>query len=159
MNTHIAFAFFAFAVFLCGCHTSEGFDKQKETQAITALLQQERKAHFEKNVALFLSQFSDSMLSVNKGKVSVATPEENRERISNYFGRVEFVKWDDVAGPVIRFSNDGSLCYAIVQKQVILSLPDSPGKRISDTTDFAWASIYRKQQGEWKLECNVSTNQ
>lgn len=158
MNMYLASAYFAIAVFLCGCHTSEGFNKQKETQAITALLRQERKAHFEKNVDLFLSEFADSMLSVNKGKVSVATTEENRERIGQYFGRVEFVKWDDVAEPVIRFSDDGSLCYAIVQKQVILSLPDSLGRKISDTTDFAWASIYRKQKGEWKVECNVSTN-
>jgi hypothetical protein len=158
MNRHIAFAIFLIATIFCSCHTSDGFDKQKETQAITVLLQQERKAHFDRNVDLFLSEFADSMLSVNKGKVSVATPEENRERIGKYFGRVEFVKWDDVAEPVIRFSDDGSLCYAIIQKQVILSTPDSLGKKVHDTTDFAWASVYRKQKGEWKVECNVSTN-
>jgi hypothetical protein len=153
-----AFAFFIINTIFCNCHSSNGFDKQKETQAINALLQQERKAHFERNVDLFLSEFADSMLSVSKGKVSVTTPEENRERIGKYFGRVEFIKWDDVAEPIIRFSDDGSLAYAIVQKQVILSTADSIGKPITDTTDYAWASIYRKQKGKWKGECNISTN-
>lgn len=158
MNNHIAFAFFTTVIFLCGCHAGEGFNKQKETEVVTTLLQQERKAHFEKNADLFLSEFADRMLSVNKGKVSVATEAENRERIVQYFSRVEFVKWDDVAEPVIRFSDDGSLCYAIVQKQVILSSLDSLGKKKLDTTDYAWASIYRKQKDEWKVECNVTTN-
>ena len=98
------------------------------------------------------------MLSVNKGKLSVDTPEENRERIGKYFGRVEFIKWDDVVEPIIRFSDDGSLCYAIIQKQVIVSSPDSLGKKLQDTTDYAWASVYRKQKNELKVECNVSTN-
>jgi hypothetical protein len=146
------------AVIFCNCHSGESFDKQKETQAITALLQQERKAHFDRNVDLFTSEFADSMLSVNKGNVAVVTPDENKERIKKYFGRVEFIKWDDVAKPIIRFSDDGSLCYAIIQKQVIISSFDSLGKKMPDTTDFAWASIYRKQKGEWKVECNVSTN-
>ena len=73
MTRNITVAFFVIIVILCGCNTGENFDKQKETQVITALLQQERKAHFEKNVDLFLSEFADSMISVNKGKVSVAT--------------------------------------------------------------------------------------
>lgn len=158
MNSNIFFAFLIIAVVFCSCGNNNSFDKKKETQAITALLQQERKAHFERNVDLFMSEFADGMLSVNKGKVSVSTPEENRERISKYFGRVKFVKWDDVAEPVIRFSDDGSLCYAIIQKQVILSTIDSTGKPVMDSTDYAWASIYRKQKGEWKVETNISTN-
>ncbi len=118
MNKYSAFIY---VIYHLSGRTGNSFDKQKETEAITALFQQERKAHFDRNMELFLSEFADSMLSVNKGKVSVTTPEENRERIGKYFGRVEFVKWDDVAEPVIRFSDDASLCYAIIQKQVILS--------------------------------------
>ena len=158
MNTNFSIYVLAFVIFLSGCNTGEKFDQEKETKAITALLLQERKAHFDRNTDLFVSEFADSMLSVNKGKVSVATVGENRQRISRYFSSVDFVKWDDVAKPVIRFSDDGSLCYAIIQKQVILSSLDSLGKKQLDTTDYAWASIYRKQKGEWKVECNISTN-
>jgi hypothetical protein len=133
-------------------------DLARDEKEIRSILQQERKAHFDRNTDLFVSEFADSMISVNKGIVTKAGKEENKKRIGKYFGRVEFIKWDDVAKPQIRFSNDGSLAYAIVQKQVILSYPDSLGKKIIDTTDYAWVSIYRKENGIWKVETNVSTN-
>ncbi len=157
LSKNILHLFMLFIIFQ-GCTGNNSFDRQKEMEAIKSLLQQERKAHFDRNTELFLSEFADSMLSVNKGKVSVATPEENKKRIGSYFGSVEFIKWDDVAEPVIRLSDDGSLAYAVIQKQVILSRADSLQKPVIDTTDYAWVSIYRKHKGEWKVECNASTN-
>lgn len=133
-------------------------DIEKERQTILSMLQTERKAHFEKNVDLFVSEFVDSMISINKGKVSKLSIEQNKKRIEPYFGSVKFIKWDDVAEPVIKFSDDGSLAYAIVQKEVIVSYPDSTGKPFVDTTYYAWSSIYRKQKDSWKIECNISTN-
>ena len=132
---------------------SAGFDREKRKDEILALLQQERKAHFDRDVSLFISEFADSMISVNRGEVLTATPEQRRPRIERYFGAVEFIKWDDVQPPQIYFSEDGSLAYAIIQKQVILLKDNAP-----DTTDYAWVSIYRKTSNGWKLECNASTN-
>jgi hypothetical protein len=156
MNNNILFLLLLIAV-CCSCKYKNSFDKKKETQAIQALLQQERKAHFDRNVELFISEFADSMISVNKGEVTVASPEENKKRIGSYFGSVTFIKWDDVVEPIIRFSDDGSLAYTIVQKLVILSYPDSRGTTLIDTTSYAWVSTYRKQKDGWKIECNVST--
>jgi hypothetical protein len=133
-------------------------DLAKEEKQIRDLLQQERKAHFDRNMELFISEFADSMINVNRGVVRTATPEQNKERIGKYFEAVQFIKWDDVAEPVIRFSDDGTLAYAIVQKEVILTYPDSTGKAFYDTANYAWASIYRKQKGGWKVEANISTN-
>ena len=122
------------------------------------MLQTERKAHFDRDVELFISEFADSMISVNRGVVSIPTKTEHKERIGKYFGSVQFIKWDDTAEPIIRFSDDGSLAYAIIQKDVILTYPDSTGKPFYDTTHYAWSSIYRKYHNEWKVECNISTN-
>ena len=141
---------------LISCQTKDGYaDAEKE---IRDMLQQERKAHFDRDVELFVSEFAVGMTSVNKGVVSSPTKEENMQRIGKYFGRVEFVKWDDVADPIIRFSDDASLAYAIVQKQVIVSYADSLGKKMTESKDYAWATIYRKLNGKWLVECNVSTN-
>lgn len=158
MNSKRPLCFFILAVIFQSCADNNSFDRQKETDAIKSLLQQERKAHFDRNTELFMSEFADSMISVNKGMVSIATPDENKKRIGSYFGSVQFIKWDDVAEPIIRLADDGSLAYAIVQKQVILSRVDSIGKSFIDTTDYAWVSIYRKHKGKWKVECNASTN-
>ena len=143
-------------VLFVSCITKPGLEKEKQT--ILSMLQTERKAHFDRNVELFVSEFADSMISVNKGIVSIPTKEQHKERIGKYFGAVQFIKWDDTAEPIIRFSGDGSLAYAIIQKDVILTYPDSTGKAYYDTTHYAWSSIYRKYHGEWKIECNISTN-
>jgi len=141
---------------IAGC--SQQTNLETARKEIIQLLQQERKAHFDRNVDLFISEFADSMISVNKGKVAISSPAQNKKRIGAYFGSVQFIKWDDVAEPIIRFSHDGSLAYAIIQKQVIATYPDTSGKPFYDTTHYAWTSVYRKQKGEWKVECNISTN-
>lgn len=141
---------------IVGCNSKADPDQERKT--ILAMLRTERKAHFDRNVELFISEFADSMISVNKGTVSVPSKGEHRERIGKYFGGVQFIKWDDTAEPVIRFSDDGSLAYAIIQKDVIVTYPDSAGKAYYDTTHYAWSSIYRKHAGAWKVECNISTN-
>ena len=138
----------------CTNTTNNDADKQQ----ILALLQQERKAHFNKDVNLFVSAFAQGMYSVNKGVVDTSSIEAHKKRIQSYFDRVKFIKWDDVAEPVIHFSDDYSMAYAIVQKLVVLETKDSTGKNINDTTIFAWTSIYQKQNNEWKVVCNTSTN-
>ncbi|MBL7740349.1 MAG: nuclear transport factor 2 family protein [Chitinophagaceae bacterium] len=134
-------------------------DLVKEAAAIRNLLEQEQKAHFARDADLFVAEFADSMISVNRGVVKVPGLQENKERISKYFSSVQFIKWDDLADPIIRFSDDASLAYAVIQKEVILTYPDTSGKPFYDTTRFAWTSVYRKHGGEWKVECNTSTNQ
>ena len=129
-----------------------------EKTSILDLLGRERQAHFEKNAQLFMSVFSDSMISVNRGEVSQLNKEQTRKRIEGYFNQVEFIKWDDTAPPKISFSNDASLAYALVQKKAIVRFRDDTKEVSFDTTDFAWVSIYRKTGNEWKLECNISTN-
>jgi len=153
--------YFFIPMFFCLILTScSNTDKNgKDIEAIKNLLQQERKAHFRKDADLFVSEFAADVIQVNKGIVSQSSREENRKRFKTYFNDVNFIKWDDVTEPIIKFSEDYSLAYAIVQKLVILERKDSVGKIINDTANFAWTSVYRKQQNEWKLECNISTNQ
>lgn len=125
---------------------------------LRAMLATERTAHFNRDVELFVKEFSDSMISVNKGTIKATPPDTMRKSIGRYFDAVQFVKWDDMAPPVIRFSNDGSLAYALVQKEVIVNYPGSSGLLVYDTTHYAWVSVYRKQEGSWKVEANISTN-
>lgn len=143
-------------LFLFACN--KRIDESADSNAILALLQQERTAHFTKDADLFVSGFAPGLYMINKGKVESASPLEYKQKIQAYFDAVQFIKWDDAAQPVIKFSDDHSIAYAIIQKQVILATKDSTGKAVTDTTDFAWTSIYRKQNNEWKLECNTSTN-
>lgn len=150
----ITFTILSLLLFAC----NNSIDETADRNAILELLQQERTAHFTKDADLFVSGFAPGLYMINKGKADTASPSDYKQKIQAYFDAVKFIKWDDIAEPIIQFSDDHSMAYAIIQKQVILETKDSTGKPVNDTTDFAWTSIYRKQNNEWKLECNTSTN-
>ena len=128
-----------------------------EEKAIRELLNNEQRAHLEKNVDLLISNGVSGSLMVNRGEISQPTDKEISDRFSSYFGSVNFLKWEDTAKPIIRFSDDASLAYTIIQKQVILTRKEDVTAK-PDTTDFAWISIWRKANGKWKMESMASTN-
>ena len=136
---------------------SKTIDLVHEKKIIGELLEQERKAHFANDVDLFIAEFADTTISIRKGSVNTQTSAESRKRVESYFNSVEFIHWDDVAPPLIDISEDGSIAYAIVQKNVVLTYKDTLGVPLMDTTNYAWVTIYKKLDGEWKMVCNAST--
>lgn len=140
------------------CKLQPAFDEAAERQKILALHHAQRGYHFNDNAEEFAQQMSEDFISVNRGMVSQPTRSENIERFGAYFKSVTFSKWDDVAEPIIRFSEDGSLAYTIVQKEVVLTYPMEQGDTIESKTEFAWLAVYRKKNREWKIESVASTN-
>ena len=132
-------------------------DLEKETKEILALDEKAKEFHFTKNAKAMADGFSDSFISINKGVVSQPTHEESYQRFDSYFKRVEFVKWDNVTPPVVRFSNDASLAYVAVDKLVVLKLKNE-NTSVMDTTHFAWLSVFKKVGSKWILDCIASTN-
>lgn len=77
---------------------------------------------------------------------------------SGYFHSVTFQKWDDLTDPIIHFSDDGSLAYTIVHKEVVLDTQDETGDTITERIEYAWGAIYRDTEEGWKIESVASTN-
>ena len=145
--------------FLGACH-SKKIDFEAEKQKLLRLHQAQQDAHLQKNVTAFISQFDQNMLSVNHGKITTMSPEAARPRIQSYFDAVKFKKWADVNPPRIELSEDASMAYMVVDKMVILTYLDEQKQTVEESTHFAWVSICKKQpDGEWKIVCNVSTNE
>ncbi|MBR9922300.1 MAG: nuclear transport factor 2 family protein [Bacteroidetes bacterium] len=155
-----------FGVFLIlSCKpTADSFDREEATTEIMALHQEQQQAHLQKDAALLVGQFAEDMISVNRGKVSKADKESSLNRFQSYFDHVDFVKWDDVNQPIIRFSKDGSLAYTVVEKEVVVRFAEGDSL-MEEKTIFAWTSIYRRifksdtTNNGWKLESMSSTNQ
>ena len=146
-------------IFSCTTNqNSKSFDIEKATKEILDLHHQQRDVHFQKKAAEFASLLSENHISVNRGVVQTPTIEENTERFQGYFDSVEFIKWDDLQPPVIKFSDDGSLAYTIVEKEVVVKYKDEEEQEIQGTTVFAWVAIYKKYGTEWKIDCVASTN-
>lgn len=140
---------------LISCSQDPGTNYQKEMDKILELHELQREIHFEKQVDAFADLLSEKHISVNRGEIHQPSKADLKERFTAYFNSVDFVKWDDVTPPLVRFSDDLSVAYTIVDKEVIVEQRDSSGL---DTTYFSWVAIYKKINGEWKIDCVVSTN-
>ncbi len=133
--------------------------KERYTRQIMKMHEAQREYHFEKMSEEFAGQLSDDFISVNRGDISQMSFEEHKARYDQYFASVEFEKWDDTEEPIIRFSDDYSLAYTIVEKDVVLNYPDEKGAMLRDSVHFVWLAVYRKQDdGEWNIESVASTN-
>jgi hypothetical protein len=125
---------------------------------ILSLLKQARVAHFTRNAKMLVSTFADDFSSISNGKISKPTREAGLSRFQNYLNNSTFIEWDDITPPIIKVSDDASMAYALVHKKVRLVAKNESGKEEEETEIFAWAEIYRKIKGEWKLTAVISTN-
>ena len=133
-------------------------DEEMARNQILALHKDQRNYHFEKKVDEFVALLSPDHLSVNRGEISSLSAEEHKTRFSNYFNNVEFEQWDDLNPPIIKFSDDYSLAYTIVDKAVVVNYKDKDGETFRDSTKFSWVAIYKRYDDKWLIDCVASTN-
>ena len=146
------------SVFFLSCNKTQEISISDEKNKILSLHNAQREYHFNKDSIAFANQLSDNFISVNKGEITRPKREETISRYNGYFSSVEFVKWDDVSEPIIKFSDDGSMAYTIVDKVVVVTYKDDNGNTVEDKTHFVWTAIYKKYGNEWKIDCVTSTN-
>lgn len=160
VTTKISFVY-CVAALIFSCNTPNPSADHDDREKLLKIHEDARNAHFGKDAKAMIDQFAPEMISVNAGKIHKTTsPEKDIEGFQSYFNSVEFKKWDDIKPPELRFSDDHTLAYMVVDKLVVLDVKDSVGKPFEETTHYAWVSIYRKQDGgDWKLECIASTNE
>lgn len=139
------------------CTTRKIINPSEERTKILKLHNAQRDFHFNKDSIGFANQFSDNFISVNKGIISSPKKKQTISRYHKYFSSVEFIKWDDESEPIIKFSDDGSMAYTIVDKIVTLTYKDKDGNSIQGKTNYAWTAIYRKYGEQWKMENITST--
>ncbi|WP_435624362.1 hypothetical protein [Flagellimonas sp.] len=159
MKPSIILAFLGIICLFESCSEKTDFDEDKARKEIYELHNAQRKYHFEKDSISYVNQLSSNYIEVKKGKITRPRLEEKLGRYHSYFSQVEFLKWDDLQEPIIRFSEDGSLAYTIVDKIVEVSYKDENGEETIGQTHFAWTAIYRKTKEGWKVECAISTNE
>ncbi|HKI79241.1 MAG TPA: hypothetical protein VKA26_11925 [Ignavibacteriaceae bacterium] len=140
------------------CSSPQRPNIQKEKQKILELHNLQREYHFEKKPEKLVSLFSKNFISINSGEITSPTYKESVEMFRDYFNSVEFLRWDDIKEPVIRFSDDGTIAYSIVNKEVVIKIRDKNTRPKINTTIFTWLAIYKKYGEDWKMDCIVSTN-
>ena len=84
--------------FACGAPAP---DLERDRAQLLRLHDVARTAHLEKRADLMVASFDDSLRSVARGGVTLASPEENRTRMQAYFDRSTFQAWDDIEPPYL----------------------------------------------------------
>ncbi len=147
--------FIGFTVVLLGCQSSPDFEVLKSE--IVALHKIEIDAHWKKDIDFFVRDISEDYMTVSNGEIQRPTLEDIRSRFSSYLINTTFTEYRDVAEPIIGFSKDGFLAWAIFQITVA-------GKRMQDDgsvrdLDFtcAWLTLYERQGDTWVRLTDVST--
>lgn len=158
-TTKVYYSFLIVISLLPACRQTAPPSLAGEREKILQLHHAQRDYHFNKDSLNFTGQLSDDFISVNRGAVSRPARAVTLSRYNRYFSSVEFVRWDDVAEPIIRFSEDGSMAYTIVDKIVVITFADENGDLVEEETHFAWTTIYKKYGEEWKIDCVTSTNE
>ncbi len=131
-------------------------DLEKERKKLLTIHENQRKAHFEKDVSLLLADGTQDFIEVNRGSAKKPSREESIKRFQAYFDAVDFIKWDDVKPPIFFFSEDATMATAVVEKLVITKQKLSGNKL--DTAYYTWLSVYKKNNGKWQMAQIASTN-
>lgn len=148
----------AFFFIITSCNNNQEVDFTVEREKILELHNAQRDYHFNKDSIAFANMFAEDFVGVGKGLINTSTKVERITRYHKYFSAVEFVKWDDVTEPIIKFSDDGSLAYTLVDKLVVLKYKNQEGEEVEGKTHYAWSTIYRKHNDTWKIESVTSTD-
>ncbi|MEP4535085.1 MAG: nuclear transport factor 2 family protein [Cyclobacteriaceae bacterium] len=156
-QTNLALTFGTLVLLAISCSQTQKPDLELEKQRILELHHAQRGYHFEKDSVSFANQLSDDFISVNRGKITYPDKEETISRYNSYFSSVQFLKWDDLSEPIIRFSDDGTIAYTIVDKIVEVEYDNENGETEVGRTHFAWTAIYKKHGDKWKIDCVTST--
>ena len=141
-----------------GCDANTIVEQAADRAALIEFQEQQQKAHLEYDAELLASMLHDPVIQINRGFINERSRQENIERLSGYFGAVEFLEWEDVEPPRIRISADGTMAYVVVHKSVRLTYEDESGDTQEEHTIFAWLEAWEKVEGEWVLMAGASTN-
>ncbi len=142
---------------MVSCNERNQLDLEAEKEKILKLHKLQRNYHFNKDSIAFANQLSDNFISVNRGEISSPKKAMTISRYNRYFSSVEFIRWDDISEPIIKFSDNGDMAYTIVDKIVEVTYNDKNGNTVEGKTHFAWTAIYKKYGDEWKIDCVTST--
>jgi hypothetical protein len=124
--------------------------------ALRAVLDDERRAHLETDVALLVSHLADSLVSVERGSITVQSRAEVQAMFTAYFEGARYFEWDDVEPPRLRVSPGRRTAWVSRHVRVDREEPALGGARARRQFESAWTATY-EWHGGWKMTSVTST--
>lgn len=151
---NVRFLVLSLCILMEACTPRESVDD--DVSILMEFQEQERTAHLQKDVSLLVEMLHDTVCQIKDGKVTYLTKDEMASRFRQYFGMVEFIRWENSNPPLVTLSDDHSLAHVLVQRHVELVLKDSV--LTSEITDFAWTELWKKKNDKWRLYTITTTD-
>ena len=154
MRTPMLIILSAFLLTAVGCDQS--VDRQAEESALLALHERVLEAHRSGDVEDWMIMEADTILSANRGTISLSVASERREMRQGYLGSTDFSVYRDLRPPVVRVSEDGTLGWVVAEVEMKGVQVSDSGEKEPIEAIWAWIELYEKLDGEWKSTGNVS---
>jgi hypothetical protein len=128
-----------------------------DREALLALHEAARRAHFGADVEAALADHGDEVLILRDGAMDHVPVATIRETLRGYFAGATFHEWDDLNPPIVDVSEDGTLAWMANRLRVRLTRRDENGEQIESTFIYSGILTYRKIDGRWVRTANAST--
>jgi SAM-dependent methyltransferase len=107
------------------------------------------EAHWKKDARFFAENMADGYFALKNGDVLFPTREETLKGFEQYLGTTDFSEYRDIRPPIIGFSRDGSVAWAICQVKVAGRDLSEPGPAGEFALVWAWITLYERRDGRW----------
>jgi len=144
----------AFGIIAC----QRSFDSEQAHAEILELHRSFIEAHLAEDVSALARPIPHDYLFVANGDVQTLNGNDVQRVLQTYCDTTTFSHYEDTDEPIIGFSKDGTLAWAIVQVRVAGTSHRESGTDDPFDTQWAWITLYEKRNGEWSTISDVSTN-
>jgi hypothetical protein len=142
---------------LLSCKQENKVDLEKERQTLLEMHQSDRQAHFERDPYALLEVSLDTFISVSNAKITRGLKKDRITFFKNNFEGATYSKWDNLEEPIVRISSDGTLAWMIIRIEVSRTKKNENGDEVPEGFTYAGIMTYKKVNGKWMKEANVST--
>ncbi len=145
-----------FVILLClSCRRNDDIEELK--MEILTIHQNLIRAHLSNDPGFFIQNLSENFTSVKNGEITYPDKEEVLSSMTDYISNTTFSEYRDLQEPVIGLSEDGTVGWVIARVSVrgVRELNDGTSREVSFIC--SWMTLYRRVQGSWVTEIEVST--
>lgn len=122
---------------------------------LRALHEASVQAHLDGDADFFARDLADDYLVVSGAEISRPSAEEVRAMFGGYLSSIDFDRYETTDGPIVGVSDDGSVGWIITQVEVD-GRSVTGGDTLSLMYASAWLTLYRRVEGRWIMQANVS---
>lgn len=129
------------------------YERLSDEQKLLRLHRRGMDAHLWEDAETIKATLADTLMVANSGEVSYAPA----SMMDGILGSRDYTLYEDLIRPIVKVSNDGSLGWVTVQiKAKGFRFDEQQNPTIPLEFVSAWAALFEKQEGHWRMIGNVS---